>query len=364
MSNKKKDRAPNAADPNKVKYKVADSAPEYTESSDVAAAREALAKAESSTPAEYTSNYSDQIKDLTARILSDAKFSYDFNADPVYSVYREQAESDRRRAVSDAVSSAALMTGGYGNSYGVTAAEQASAKTMENLRNIIPSLLEAAYNRWYGERELEREKLRAVMDLESSDYGRYRDSVSDYQKNRDYAYGKYTDMSEADFERYLSDLSQWNTDRDYDRRVYEYDEDAKYRDARAAAEDEARAREYELKQKEYELEVYKAEQAAAAAAARAYSASTSGSSSSKSSSSKSSSSKSSSSGKTSEQTGTSVAAKNFMGALTNGSALDSRGHVRMEFVEEVKDARKKELITKKEYDALMEYFRQRGVIEG
>ena len=352
MANKKKDQAPLNADPDRIKYRIAGSAaPEYSESGEVAAAKSALAKAESNSPAPFSSNYSDEIKALTERILSGEKFSYDFNADPIYNVYREQAESDRRRAVDDAASSAALLSGGYANSYGVTAAEQASAKTMEGLRNIIPPLLEAAYKRWYGERELERERLRAVMDLDSADYGRYRDTVSDYQKDRDYAYGKYSDMSRADFERYLSELSQWNTDRDYGRRVYEYDEDARYRAERADAEDAARARELELKQKQYELEAYKAEQAAAAAAAKAYSSAAKSSS-------------SASASKKNAQTGTSVAAKDFMYQLTTGTALDSRGHVRMEFVDEVKDAKKKEKITAKEYEALMNYFRARGITEG
>ena len=362
MANKKQDQTPKSADPNKVKYKVMDAAPEYTGSEEVAAAAAALAKAEAASPGKYRSQYSDEIKGLTERILSGEKFSYDFNADPVYNVYREQAETDRRRAVADAVSSAALLTGGYGNSYGVTAAQEASAKTYENLRSIIPSLLEAAYNRWYGERELEQEKLRAVMDLEDSDYGKYRDAVFDWQKNRDYAYGKWSDMSQADFDRYLSELSQWNTDRDYDRRVYEYDEDAKYRAERAAAEDAAKQRELELKQKEYELEVYKAQQAAAAAAASAaaktYKASSSSSSSSSSKKS------SSQSKKSDENTATSLAAKQFMYALTDGTALDSRGYVRMEFIDEIKDAKKKEIITKAEYDSLMNYFRARGIVAG
>ena len=358
MAYTKKDPFPKNADPNRVKYRVLDSAsgensPEYSESAEVAAAKAALAKAESSAPAAYKSSYSDEIKSLTERILSGEKFSYDFNADPIYNVYREQVENDRRRAVSDAVSSAALLTGGYGNSYGVTAAGEASAKAAENLRNIIPSLLEAAYDRWYGEREAERERLRAVMDLESADYGRYRDSVADYVNNRDYAYGKYSDMSKADFDRYLSELSQWNTDRDYDRRVYEYDEDARYRAERAAAEDAARAKEYELKQKQYELDVYKAQQAAAAAAASAAAKA-----------SKSSSSSSKSSSKESGGAMTSLSAKAFLNQITNGTALDPRGYVRMEFVEEVKAAKKKDKISKEEYDSFMNYFRKRGIVEG
>ena len=355
MASKKKDQAPLGADPNRIKYRIADSAPEYSESDEVAAAKAALAKAESAAPEKYVSNYSDEIKDLTSRILSGEKFSYDFNADPIYNVYREQAESDRRRAVDNAVSAAASLTGGYGNSYGVTAAQEASAKTMENLRNIIPSLLEAAYSRWRGEREMERERLRAVMDLENSDYGKYRDTVSDYLKDRDYFYSKYSDMSQSDFDRYLSELAQWNTDRDYDRRVYEYGEDAKYRQERAAAEDAARARDYELKQKQYELDVYKAQQAAAAAAAAAAAKAA------KTSSGSSSSGKSSSS---SDSALTSLAAKDFMYQITTGSALDSRGRVRMEFIDDVKEAKKKEIITKKEYDSIMNYFRSRGIIDG
>ncbi|MBR6918628.1 MAG: hypothetical protein IKN38_10630 [Clostridia bacterium] len=225
--------------------------PVYTESDELRAARDALAAAESAKPKEYSSAYSKDIEDLAKRILSGEKFSYDFNADPVYNAYRESAEENRRRTMADAASSAALLTGGYANSYGVTASSEASAKALGAVRELIPSLMEAAYKKWYGERELEREKLRAIMDLEDSEYGKYRDSVSDYFNERDYRKGVYSDLGRSDYDRYLADVSAWENDRDYDRRVYEYENDAAYKAERDRIEDE-------MKQKQYELDLMKA----------------------------------------------------------------------------------------------------------
>jgi|GEM_PF-3536809 len=326
--------------------------PSYTESAEVASARAALAAAESAKPAEYVSAYGKKIEELADRIIAGEKFSYDFNADPIYNVYREQTERDRRRAVADAAASAAALTGGYANSYGATAAAEASAASYDSLRALIPSLVEAAYKKWYDGQALERERLSAVMALEDADYGRYRDTVSDYNKNRDYLYGKYSDLSSADYSRFLEALSQWNTDRDYERRVYEYDADAAYKAERAAAEDA-------MKQKEYELELAKTQAAIAASAAKAYSST---STTTKSKEEKTTTAKSSPSALLSGIT--SSLGKKLINSITNGTAESGHGTtVRESFVDRVRNAKKKELISAKEYNAFMDYFRVVGVWE-
>ena len=47
------------------------------------------------------------------------------------------------------------------------------------------------------------------MDLESADYGRYRDVVSDWQKDRDYAQGAYDSAYNRDYANWSTMLSYW-----------------------------------------------------------------------------------------------------------------------------------------------------------
>ena len=320
--------------------------PVYTQSDEVAAAKAALGAAEGKTVSPYTSKYGKTISDIADRIVAGEKFSYDFNADPIYNVYREQAERDRRRAVSDAAASAAALTGGYANSYGATAAAEASAKTYDSLRALIPSLAEAAYKKWYNDKKLENETLSSIMALEDADYSRWRDEVKDYNDERAYLAGRYNDLYAADVANFKALLDGWYRDRDYDRSVYEYDTDAAYRAQRDAVEDA-------IKERELALEAYKVQNSNAARAAQ--SASSEGS------------------GKTEKKEETkniadilagmsSKTAKSYASTLLNGNVVSrTSGEVSSAFVSKIESAKKNKLIDNTEYNKFWEVFRIIGI---
>lgn len=336
---------------NSTKKRALYAKPSYTESSEVAGARAKAEEIEAAAPGEYVSGWQDSIKELADAIVSGEKFSYDFNADPIYHSWREKLARESRRAAKNAAANAAALTGGYANSFSATAAEQASGETIAKLQDLIPELYDAAFARWRGEREAKRGDLASLLSLENADYGKWRDSVADYQRDRDYYLGKYNTASSRDYSAYLDALGQWNVDRDYERRVYEYDADAAYKAARAAAEDEARARELELKQKQYELEVTKAAQAAAAAAAR-YSSTV----------------KTVKTTKTTKSQSindvvTSDAGRRLLSFIGTGNALDSSGRVRASFLESCESAKKEKRISTKEYNAIMDYLSSNGYVK-
>ena len=321
--------------------------PVYADSDETLAAAEALAAAE--TPyAAYESKYGGLIDEAAKRILSGEKFSYDVAADPVYASMRESAERERRRAIKNAAASAAALTGGYGNSYGVTSGEEAAAKIYDSLNGVIPSLLDAAYKRWQGERNAELERLNVLMSLEDSDYGRYRDSVGDAKDERDYLYGKYTDLSARDRELYAAALDEYFKDRDYERRVYEDERDAKYRAERDSIEDA-------LREREYELAYMKALSDAALNSAkidteRAKQDKGQADTSSK---------------KTDEGSQGSVTMSNvgnrFLELIANAAANGGEGSsLSGQLVDKIKKAKKDGRITTEEYDAIMNYARKVG----
>lgn len=125
----------------------------------------------------------------------------------------------------DTMGNAASLTGGYGNSYAVTAGQQAYNSYMSKLSDKIPELEQRAYERYKDDEESAYKRLNTLIGLEKSDYGRYRDSVDDYNTNRNFEYNKSKDALaqrnlQAQFER-----DNYENDRDYNRRVYENDRD-------------------------------------------------------------------------------------------------------------------------------------------
>lgn len=173
----------------------------------------------------YKSGYGDALKNNLAKVMEKKNFSYDADKDKLFSQYKNSYEKSGRTAMRDTMGNAASLTGGYGNSYAVTAGQQAYNSYMSKLSDKIPELEQRAYERYKDDEESAYKRLNTLIGLEKSDYGRYRDSVDDYNTNRDFEYNKSKDALaqrnlQAQFER-----DNYENDRDYNRRVYENDRD-------------------------------------------------------------------------------------------------------------------------------------------
>ena len=122
--------------------------------------------------------------------------------------YLEQVQRLGRLAMQDTMGQAAALTGGYGSTYGEQVGQQAYNAYLQNLNDIVPQLQQQAYQRYQDEGTDLYNQYSLVKGREDTDYGRYRDTVSDY----------YSDLSDArsayNSERSL-DQSQWATMLDY-----------------------------------------------------------------------------------------------------------------------------------------------------
>ena len=173
----------------------------------------------------YKSGYTDALKNNLAKVMEKKNFSYDADKDKLFSQYKNSYEKSGRTAMRDTMGNAASLTGGYGNSYAVTAGQQAYNSYMSKLSDKIPELEQRAYERYKDDEESAYKRLNTLIGLEKSDYGRYRDSVDDYNTNRNFEYNKSKDALaqrnlQAQFER-----DNYENDRDYNRRVNENDRD-------------------------------------------------------------------------------------------------------------------------------------------
>ncbi len=116
----------------------------------------------------YAAQYAKAINDYVNR----GKFTYDFNADPVYNQYKDSYTRQGRLAMKDTMGQAAALTGGYGNSYAQTAGQQVYNNYMQKLNDVVPQLSESAYSRYVQEGQDMLNKAKALGDADQTEYAR------------------------------------------------------------------------------------------------------------------------------------------------------------------------------------------------
>lgn len=186
----------------------------------------------------YTSKYQNQIDSAMNTVTNREKFAYDPLKDANYQalakVYSKQGEQAAQNTMADAAS----LNGGYGSSYGITAAQQARNDYNQQLASQIPALQEAAYNRYVNDFNMNLSQLDALRTADDSDYAKHRDNVSDSQ----WRFG-------VDYQGYRDDVSDSQWQKNYDRDVFESDRSYNYQKERDKVADNQWAREFALQKK-------------------------------------------------------------------------------------------------------------------
>lgn len=179
---------------------------DYTEGDAVTQARDKLNSVQN--PGDYKSNYEDMIKSVQDKILNRDKFSYDLNGDALYQQYKNQYINQGQMAMMDTIGQASAMTGGYGNSYAQNVGQQAYQGYLQQLNNKVPELYQLALDQYNREGDDLYNQYGLLSDREATEYGRHRDTVSDYQTDR----GFYSDQLNAERE---FDYSKYADNRDF-----------------------------------------------------------------------------------------------------------------------------------------------------
>lgn len=170
----------------------------YTPSDTVTQAETLLNQHLANKPGAYQSPWQDQLNDLYERISNREDFSYDLNGDLLYQQYKDQYATQGNMAMMDTMGQAAALTGGYGNSYAQSVGQQTYQGYLQQLNDRIPELYQLALSQYNAEGDEMYNQFALMSGLEEQEYGRYRDSVSDF----------YTELAR------LTDA--YNTERDYD----------------------------------------------------------------------------------------------------------------------------------------------------
>ena len=226
------------------KFEYAD----YTESDIVAQTKAAYDEHTANKPGAYQSSWQSNLQDTLDKIMNREKFSYDLNGDALYQQYKDQAQTQGLQASMDVMGQAAALTGGYGNSYASTAGNQAYQGYLQQLNDRIPELYQLALDTYNQEGQEMINQYALLAEQEDRDYGRYRDTVSDWNTERDYLagrydsersydYSKYSDERNFDYGVYADDVANQWKQKEFDEALRQYNEQMAYQKERDAVAD-------------------------------------------------------------------------------------------------------------------------------
>ena len=187
----------------KKKRQEAEGYSKYNESDAVRLAREKYNTHDANKVADWTGGtYGQSVKDALNKINNREKFTYDLNGDALYQQYKDQYINQGNLAMQDTIGQASGMTGGYGNSYASTAGNQAYQGYLTQLNNVIPQLYNLALDKYNMEGQKLYDQYDVVNGAYNTEYGQYRDKVSDWYAEADRLASAYYNAANMDYSRY------------------------------------------------------------------------------------------------------------------------------------------------------------------
>lgn len=133
-------------------------------------------------PGGYNSPYAPAMQSLMNQLLNPEQFRYDVNADGLYQQIKDSYTKAGKQAMMDTQGQSAALTGGYGNSYGAMAGQQAYQESLGNLAGMIPELQQLAYQQYLNNEDAKRNNLEALNKLDAQEYARYQDDIAAYME--------------------------------------------------------------------------------------------------------------------------------------------------------------------------------------
>ena len=195
-----------------------------------------MKETEENRPDPFKSRYEGAIQTILDGIMNPQNNKFDLNKDAnyqaLYNLYAQQYQAQANRGMRDTMGAMQAATGGYGSTAATAAAGQAYDRTMEGLNDRNLQLMQMAYQ-MYGDEQANRyNQLGAVTGLDNTDYARYRDTVGDWQQDRNYYANQYQNFFGNDWNQYQFDTGMdWNEYQDRANRAwqeFEYGDQREY----------------------------------------------------------------------------------------------------------------------------------------
>lgn len=231
--------ARNAASDVRAKYNPFDETfqrRQFSTSGDTDEYYDLMKETEENRPDPFKSRYEGAIQTILDGIMNPQNNKFDLNKDAnyqaLYNLYAQQYQAQANRGMRDTMGAMQAATGGYGSTAATAAAGQAYDRTMEGLNDRNLQLMQMAYQ-MYGDEQANRyNQLGAVTGLDNTDYARYRDTVGDWQQDRNYYANQYQNFFGNDWNQYQFDTGMdWNEYQDRANRAwqeFEYGDQREY----------------------------------------------------------------------------------------------------------------------------------------
>lgn len=181
----------------------------YQPSQNVQNAQQQLNQVQAQRPAAYTSPYTQQLEGIYQQIVNRQPFKYDMNGDMLYQQAKDQYVQGGRQAMMDTMGQAAALTGGYGNSYASTAGNQAYQQYLLQLNAMVPELYDRAAARYDQQGADLYNQYGMMQDRENAEYGRYQDSLAQWNTDFANAQSAYYNAYNQDYGAYQDALGYW-----------------------------------------------------------------------------------------------------------------------------------------------------------
>ena len=181
----------------------------YQQGQQAQAANNYLQQIQAQKPASYNSKYGEQLDSLLKQIQNPQDFKYEFNGDNLFKYFADLYTQKGKQASMDAQGQAAGLTGGYGNSYGQMLGQQQYQQYLLNLYDKGMDLRDRAYQAHRDQIGDQKDAYGLTAQAEATDYGRYRDTVGDWENERAYAANRADTEREFDYNQYRQDLDYW-----------------------------------------------------------------------------------------------------------------------------------------------------------
>lgn len=218
----------------------------YKPSEAVTAAQQNLQQVQAQKPQNYASKYTGALDNILQQIQNPQQFKYEFNADNLFKNYADLYTQKGKQASLDTMGQAAALTGGYGNSYAQAAGNQAYQQYLLSLYDKGMDLYDRAYKAHQDQLANNYNIYNTLYNADQADYGKYRDTVADWQAERDYFTNNYNTERNFDYNTYNDMLnyytnlagtenSAWMNDQQLQEQIRQANLDEAYRrDAMAA----------------------------------------------------------------------------------------------------------------------------------
>ena len=181
----------------------------YNPSETVTAAQQALQSLQDTRPGAYNSRYNAQLEQILQKITNPEQFKYSFNGDELFKQLSDRYVQQGKQAMMDTMGQASMNTGGYGNSYAQMAGQQTYDQYLQGLYDKGLDLYDRAWNRYQAGQDQLMDQFGVLSQADQQDYARYRDTVGDWENERNYLTGRADTEYERDYNQYMNQLNYW-----------------------------------------------------------------------------------------------------------------------------------------------------------